>query len=78
MRAIGLGRRMREPIGYRRITMASSSLWVTGPETAVELNMIIIGTIHETGTTGTIATTSMIATETGTTITTMIMSASDA
>ena len=71
---------MRELIGYRRITMDSSSLWVTGPGTAVELNMIIIGTIPEIGTTGTIATgtISMIATETGTTITTMIMSTSEA
>ena len=72
---------MREPIGYRRITMGSSSLWVTGTETAVELNMIIIGTIGETGiSTSTIATgtTSTIATETGTRIATMIMSASNA
>jgi hypothetical protein len=63
---------MREPFGCHRITMESSTLWVTGPETAVESNMIIIGTMDVTGTMG------MITTRTGTTIMTMIMSASDA
>jgi hypothetical protein len=73
---------MREPFGCHRITMESSTLWVTGPETAVESNMIIIGTMDVTGTMDTITTGTMgtITTKTGTTlmIMIMIMSASDA
>ena len=49
-RATGLVRRTKGPIGYRHITIESSTLWVIGAETAVELNMIIIGTTDEIGT----------------------------
>jgi hypothetical protein len=69
-RATGLGRRTQEPIGYRHITIESSTLWVIGAETAVELNMIIIGTTDETGTETTNTIESAITIES--TITTMI------
>jgi hypothetical protein len=51
---------MRARIGWRLVMSATSFLWVIGPETAVELNTIIIGTTVEN------ETANMSATGTGT------------
>src|SRR5262249_51324084 len=44
MKVIGLDHRMRGLTGSHLVTMVGRFLWVTGPESAVDLNMTIIGT----------------------------------
>jgi hypothetical protein len=75
MKAIGLSHRIRELAGWHLITMESGSLRVTGREIAVGLNMTTAGTGTETGIligTGTGTEGGMIATETGTAVSSAI------
>jgi hypothetical protein len=49
MKVIGLDRRIRGLTGSSLVTMGGRFFWVTGKETAVDLNMTTTGTATETG-----------------------------
>jgi hypothetical protein len=49
MKVIGLDHRIRGLTGSRLVTMGGRFFWVTGRETAVDLNMTTTGTATETG-----------------------------
>src|SRR5215471_15430395 len=49
MKVIGLDHRTRGLTGSRLVTMGGRFFWVTGRETAVDLNMTTTGTATETG-----------------------------
>ncbi len=65
MKAIGLDHRTRELVGFRRITTANGSLWVTGTEIAAVLSTITTGITTET-VTSTIMADMVITATTGT------------
>ena len=49
MKVIGLDHRIRGLTGSRLVTMGERFFWVTGTESAVDLNMTTTGTATETG-----------------------------